>query len=97
MRKQLQGVEIDGLKGRAQLAAIPVFRKGELTAAQADAPPFGGLAATRPARLKRLLVSPGPIFEPEGHGARLVGRGARLPRGGRAARATSSSTAFPIT
>ena len=65
LKRQLQGVEIDGLGGRAQLAAIPVFRKGELTAAQAGAA-LRGLAATRPARLKRLLVSPGPIFEPEG-------------------------------
>jgi phenylacetate-CoA ligase len=31
-------------------------------------PPLGGFAVTAPGKLKRLLVSPGPIFEPEGHG-----------------------------
>jgi phenylacetate-CoA ligase len=69
LRAQLRGVDVDALRGRTQLAAIPVFRKSELTAAQANSPPFGGLSATRPAMLKRLLVSPGPVFEPEGHGA----------------------------
>ncbi len=66
LRAQLRGVDIDALRGRAQLAAIPVIRKNELTEAQAGAPPFGGLTAIRPSALKRLLVSPGPIFEPEG-------------------------------
>jgi len=31
-------------------------------------PPLGGFAVTEPGKLKRLLMSPGPIFEPEGHG-----------------------------
>jgi phenylacetate-CoA ligase len=31
-------------------------------------PPFGGFAITTPGKFKRLLMSPGPIFEPEGHG-----------------------------
>jgi phenylacetate-CoA ligase len=66
LRAQLRGVDIDALRGRVELAAIPVNRKSDLTEAQAGAPPFGGLAATRPSMLKRLLVSPGPIFEPEG-------------------------------
>ena len=35
-------------------------------------PPLGGFAVTAPGKLKRLLMSPGPIFEPEGHGAELV-------------------------
>jgi phenylacetate-CoA ligase len=29
-------------------------------------PPFGGFNVTAPARLRRLLMSPGPIFEPQG-------------------------------
>ena len=35
---------------------------------QAKAPPFGGLTATPVSSLARLFVSPGPIFDPEGHG-----------------------------
>ena len=67
LRAQLKGVDIDGIKKRADLAAIPVIRKSELMDRQANDAPFGGLVATRAANLRRLLVSPGPIFEPEGH------------------------------
>ena len=60
-------------------------------------PPFGGFHVTRPARLRRLFMSPGPIFEPEGHGEDLWRRGARAVRGRLPRRATSCSTASPIT
>ena len=68
LRGQLKGVDIDAIKSRADLAKIPVVRKSDLKAMQADNPPFGGLAAVRAMQLKRILVSPGPIFEPEGFG-----------------------------
>ena len=67
LRHQLKGIDIDALKKRADLAVIPVIRKSDLAERQAVDPPFGGLSATRTAHLKRLLASPGPIFEPEGH------------------------------
>jgi phenylacetate-CoA ligase len=67
LRQQLKGIEIDSIRTRADLAAIPVIRKSDLPALQGGDLPFGGLAATRSGRLKRLLVSPGPIFEPEGN------------------------------
>src|SRR5262249_43859766 len=53
---------------RAALAALPVLRKADLAALQKAHPPFGGLNVTAPGKLKRLLMSPGPIFEPEGWG-----------------------------
>ncbi len=68
LRAQLKGVDIDAIKSRGDLAQIPVVRKSDLKAMQADHPPFGGLAAVRAMQLKRILVSPGPIFEPEGFG-----------------------------
>ena len=68
LRAQLKGVEIDAIKSRADLARVPVVRKSDLKAMQADTPPFGGLTAVRAMQLKRILVSPGPIFEPEGFG-----------------------------
>ena len=68
LRAQLKGIDIDAIKSRADLAAISVVRKSDLKAMQADNPPFGGLAAVRAMQLKRILVSPGPIFEPEGVG-----------------------------
>ena len=68
LRQQLKGVDIDAIKSRSELAKIPVVRKSDLKAMQGDNPPFGGLAAVRAMQLKRILVSPGPIFEPEGFG-----------------------------
>jgi phenylacetate-CoA ligase len=67
LRAQLRGIEIAKIRCRNDLAQIPVIRKSGLKAMQAQAAPFGGLAATRTSALKRLLVSPGPIFEPEGY------------------------------
>ncbi|MCB1540036.1 MAG: AMP-binding protein [Rhodoblastus sp.] len=68
LRGQLKGVDIDAIKSRVDLARVPVVRKSDLKAMQADNPPFGGLTAVRAMQLKRILVSPGPIFEPEGFG-----------------------------
>jgi phenylacetate-CoA ligase len=63
----LKGVDPQAVTSRAALAKLPVLRKSDLPAMQKAMPPFGGLAVTPPGKLKRLLVSPGPIFEPEGH------------------------------
>ena len=46
------------------LAALPVTRKSDLTALQAETAPFGGLT-TRPAgAMSWIFCSPGPIYEP---------------------------------
>ena len=46
-----------------------MLRKSDIAALQKENPPFGGLNVTAPGKAKRLLMSPGPIFEPEGEGA----------------------------
>ncbi len=66
--EQLAGVDPRSVTSRAAFAALPVLRKPELKERQQARPPFGGFAAAAPGKLKRLLISPGPIFEPEGHG-----------------------------
>ncbi len=66
--RQLAGVEPKSVSSRKALAALPVLRKADLKELQRQDPPFGGLAVTPPGKAKRLLMSPGPIFEPEGHG-----------------------------
>lgn len=68
LQKQLDAVAVDTLVDRAALQKIPVIRKSELLSLQTANPPFAGLTAVSPGALKRLLVSPGPIFDPEGHG-----------------------------
>jgi phenylacetate-CoA ligase len=65
---QLAGVEPKSVTSRAALAGLPVLRKSDLKERQRDKPSLGGYAVTAPGQLKRLLMSPGPIFEPEGHG-----------------------------
>ena len=61
--EQLAGVEARSVTSRAALAALPVLRKSELKDRQTAKPPLGGFAVTAPGKLKRLLMSPGPIFE----------------------------------
>ena len=56
------------VNSRAALAKLPVLRKSDLAALQKEFPPFGGLNVTPANRARRLLMSPGPIFEPEGDG-----------------------------
>jgi phenylacetate-coenzyme A ligase PaaK-like adenylate-forming protein len=63
----LKGIDPKAVTSRAALAKLPVLRKSDLPALQKAMPPFGGLAVTPPGKLKRLLMSPGPIFEPQGH------------------------------
>jgi phenylacetate-CoA ligase len=67
--QQLAGIGPESLTSRAALARLPLLRKSDLLARQKDSPPFGGFNATAPSKVKRLLMSPGPIFEPEGHGS----------------------------
>jgi phenylacetate-CoA ligase len=66
--KHLAGVDVRYITSREALAKLPVMRKADIAALQKEHPPFGGLNVTPPGRAKRLLMSPGPIFEPEGHG-----------------------------
>jgi phenylacetate-coenzyme A ligase PaaK-like adenylate-forming protein len=65
---QLAGIDPHAVTSRAALAKLPVLRKSELVTRQKEVPPFGGFNVTAPAQLRRLLMSPGPIFEPEGKG-----------------------------
>ena len=67
--KHLSGVNPDAVTSRAALAKLPVLRKSDISALQKENPPFGGLNVTPPGKARRLLMSPGPIFEPEGEGA----------------------------
>src|SRR6185437_1800172 len=67
--RHLKGLDPKSVNSRATLAKLPVLRKSDLAALQKDDPPFGGFNVTPPGRAKRLQMSPGALFEPEGHGA----------------------------
>ena len=64
----LSAVDVKSVNSRAALANLPVLRKSDISALQKEHPPFGGLNVTPPGKARRLLMSPGPIFEPEGEG-----------------------------
>jgi len=63
--EHLAGVDANTVTSRAALAQLPVLRKSDLAALQRQRPPFGGFNVTAPGRMRRLMMSPGPIFEPE--------------------------------
>ena len=50
----------------ADLAKIPLTRKADLKSIQKSELPFGGLAALPPRAMRRIYVSPGPTYDPEG-------------------------------
>jgi phenylacetate-CoA ligase len=62
----LEDVRPEKVRTRAALAALPVTRKSDLAALQAAERPLGGLNATPVAKLAKVFMSPGPIYEPEG-------------------------------
>jgi phenylacetate-CoA ligase len=64
----LKDVDPAGVSSRKALAALPVTRKSDLGLLQRDDPPLGSLNATPVEKLAKLFVSPGPIYDPEGHG-----------------------------
>src|SRR3974390_1605895 len=66
--EHLAGVDPKTVNSRAALAKLPVLHKFELAALQKENPPFGGFNVTPANCVRRLLMSPGPIFEPEGRG-----------------------------
>jgi len=61
------GVTTDDIKTVADLAKIPVTSKDTLQQWQQDNPPFGGFLAVTIRELKRIFLSPGPIYDPQGY------------------------------
>ncbi len=61
------GLTAGGVRGIESLERLPVLRKEALPAAQGRALPFGGLLGAPVASLRRIYISPGPIYDPEPH------------------------------
>jgi phenylacetate-CoA ligase len=66
--KHLASINPKSVTSPAALAKLPVLPKSSLAALQKENPPFGGLNVAPPGKARRLQMSPGPLFEPEGHG-----------------------------
>ncbi len=71
--EHLREIDPATVNSRTALAQLPLLRKSGLAARQRAHPPFGGFNVTPPTGLWRLLMSPGPIFEPEGHNSDFWG------------------------
>src|SRR5471032_731961 len=65
----LKGVDPGAVTSREALTKLPVLRKSDIAELQKKNPPFGGLATKPAGTFHRLLMSPGPIFEPQAEGA----------------------------
>lgn len=66
--KLLADIDVAAVNTRGGLATLPITRKSDLIDLQAASPPFGGLNATPVGGLANVFVSPGPIYDPQGHG-----------------------------
>jgi len=96
--KHLRGVDPMNVDSRAVLAKLPILRKSDLVALQRAAPPFGGLNVAPPGKARRLFMSPGPIFEPEGHGEDFWGAARALHAAGfRAGDVVHNSFSYHLT
>src|SRR5262245_135968 len=96
--RHLAGVEPQSVNVRAVMARLPVLRKSDLVDLQTAEPPFGGFNATPPGKALRLLMSPGPIFEPEGGGTdRWGGARALFAAGVRSGDIVHNSFAYHLT
>src|SRR6266481_3848890 len=65
-RRLFAAVRPEEVTDRRALAQLPLTRKSDLIELQRRDPPFGGFAAVPISALRRVFVSPGPIYEPEG-------------------------------
>jgi phenylacetate-CoA ligase len=61
------GLSPTDIRGLDDLARIPITRKDSLPGLQDSEPPFGGLTGVALDGLARLFMSPGPIYDPQGH------------------------------
>ncbi len=65
--KELLGKDfnINDIKNYDDLTQIPITKKSEIVSIHKKNPPFGGMVPDN-AKLNRIYVSPGPIYDPEG-------------------------------
>ncbi len=60
------GVGPDAIKTIKDLEKIPITPKRDLVRLNQEKGPFGGLLGVPPEELKRVYISPGPIYDPHG-------------------------------
>jgi len=58
------GLRPTDIKNLKDLEKLPIAKKGDLVTAQKEAPPLGGFEIIPKEGLRRIYMSPGPVFEP---------------------------------
>jgi phenylacetate-CoA ligase len=61
-----RGMNPHTVKKEGDFSRLPVLKKNRMPEFHHAAPPFGGFLAVPVEKLKRIYVSPGPIYDPEG-------------------------------
>src|SRR4030042_5527638 len=61
-----RGVDPGAVKNIDDFSKLPVLKKNMMPERHQNDPPFGGFLAVPVEKLKRIYVSPGPIYDPEG-------------------------------
>ncbi|MBM4348037.1 MAG: phenylacetate--CoA ligase [Deltaproteobacteria bacterium] len=58
------GLKPEEVRDLKDLERLPITKKADLVTAQKEALPFGGFEVVSEARVRRIYVSPGPVYEP---------------------------------
>jgi len=61
-----RGINPHTVKKEGDFSRLPVLKKNRMPEFHHAAPPFGGFLAIPVEKLKRIYISPGPIYDPEG-------------------------------
>jgi phenylacetate-CoA ligase len=64
LRFDALGLMPEDIKDLKDLESLPITKKADLVSSQREAPPFGGFEISPREGLRRIYVSPGPVFEP---------------------------------
>jgi len=63
-RFDVRGLRPKDIKNLKDLEKLPITKKGDLVTAQKETPPLGGFEIIPKKGLRRIYMSPGPVFEP---------------------------------
>ena len=63
-RFDAMGLKPEAVKDLTDLEKLPITKKADLVTSQKDTPPFGGFEVTPKKGMRRIYISPGPVFEP---------------------------------
>src|SRR4030067_3694440 len=64
VRFDAAGIKPEKIKTLKDLEKLPITKKADLVNSQKQTPPFGGFEVVPKQGMRRIYMSPGPVFEP---------------------------------